>query len=244
MYGGFVFEFSGVCPVCEQQVAFASQYDWFRDHLRCSVCHSLPRERALMSVISKYFSDWRQLRVHESSPGNMSASLKLQSECEQYSSSQFIPGVKLGSLDAGTSYRCESLEELSFADSSFDLFVTQDVMEHIFDWRAAFKEIARVLAPGGAHVFTVPLVNKFARSEICAARSSDGTVVYYRDAEFHGNPIDPGGSLVTMRWGFDIASTIQDITGLPTVIFSIDDIHHGIRAEYIEVVVMSKPLIH
>ena len=33
-------------------------------------------------------------------------------------------------------------------------------MEHIFDPSKAFSEIARTLKTGGAHIFTVPLINK------------------------------------------------------------------------------------
>ncbi len=38
--------------------------------------------------------------------------------------------------------------------------LTQDVFEHLFDPAAAFREIARTLQPGGAHVFTTLLVRK------------------------------------------------------------------------------------
>jgi len=40
------------------------------------------------------------------------------------------------------------------------LHLTQDVFEHMFDPAAAFREIVRTLQPGGAHVFTTPLVRK------------------------------------------------------------------------------------
>ena len=45
---------------------------------------------------------------------------------------------------------------LPFAPGSFDAVVASDVLEHIEDDRAAAAEIARVLRPGGALVFTVP----------------------------------------------------------------------------------------
>ena len=44
---------------------------------------------------------------------------------------------------------------MTFQNESFDLFITQDVFEHVMEPNKAFKEIERVLKPGGAHVFTV-----------------------------------------------------------------------------------------
>ncbi|MEM7790840.1 MAG: class I SAM-dependent methyltransferase, partial [Verrucomicrobiota bacterium] len=58
--------------------------------------------------------------------------------------------------------------------------------------------------------------------------------------EFHGNPVDPDGSLVTMDWGYDILQYIQDVSGLASQIVMIDDIDRGIRAEFIEVIVSRK----
>ncbi len=51
---------------------------------------------------------------------------------------------------------CQDLQKLTFDDNKFDIVVTQDVFEHIQDWRTAAKEIYRVLKNGGAHIFSVP----------------------------------------------------------------------------------------
>lgn len=193
-----------------------------------------------MKVISDYYPNWRDLSVHESSPGGRGASIKLQNECKGYTASQFYPDVIPGEVHPSSRYRCENLEKLTFSDNSFDLFISQDVMEHIFDTEAACKEIARVLRPGGAHIFTVPLINKARTSEIWASRDENGEVTYHRDPEYHGNPVDSKGSLVTMHWGYDIASFIAEIAGMPTVIIAIDNIDLGIRAEYIDVLVSIK----
>lgn len=45
---------------------------------------------------------------------------------------------------------------LPFCDASFDLLTALDVLEHIDDDRGTLREIARVLAPGGRLVVTVP----------------------------------------------------------------------------------------
>jgi SAM-dependent methyltransferase len=49
-----------------------------------------------------------------------------------------------------------SVLEMPFADASFDLAVSLDVIEHLEDDIAALRELRRVVAPGGALLVTVP----------------------------------------------------------------------------------------
>lgn len=234
-----VFSHAGTCPICEKPVQFSAEHGWFRDHLLCSGCGSIPRERAIFKVLKDYFPNYAELAIHESSPGNRGTSVKLARECVHYTSSQYFPDCAPGTTHPSGS-RCENLEQLTFPDNSFDIFVTQDVMEHIFHPDKAFKEIGRVLKPGGAHIFTVPLINKTRTTERWASLTPDGSVVHHHPAEYHGNPVDAKGALVTMHWGYDIACYIQEAANTPTVIIQIDDIDKGIRAEYIDVVVSAK----
>lgn len=238
---GKVFEHNGWCPICEASVTFSADRAWFRDHLVCSGCGSIPRERALFKVITEYFPNYRELAIHESSPSGRGASVKLYKECREYSASQFYPDIPPGQNHPVSGYRCENLEQLTFPSDTFDLFITQDVMEHVFEPEKVFQEIARVLKPGGAHIFTVPLVNKTRKSERWASRGENGEIIYHHAVEYHGNPVDEKGSLVTMHWGYDIAPFVMEIAKMPTVIIMIDNIELGIRAEYIDVLVSSKP---
>ena len=116
-------------------------------------------------------------------------------------------------------------------------------MEHILNPVLAFVEIARTLKPGGAHIFTVPLINKDRPSEVRAKRDEQGSIIYLRTPEYHGNPIDPNGSLVCTDWGYDICDFIFKASGLFTTMVYIDDISRGIRAEYIEVLISRKTAI-
>jgi len=236
----YFLEVSGFCPICEQKVVFRSKYGWLRDHFLCSKCNSIPRERALMETVKTYFPNYRDLKIHESSPGARGASIKLKNECSNYSSSHYYRNLRLGEYHPTHGHRCEDLENLTFNDETFDLFITQDVMEHIFDSTKTFKEIARVLKLGGAHIFTAPLVNKNNKSECWASRGNDGEVIYHHEPEYHGDPISDEGSLVTMHWGYDIADFIMLSADMPCTIVMIDNIELGIRAEYIEVVVARK----
>ncbi|MHB8532357.1 MAG: class I SAM-dependent methyltransferase [Solirubrobacteraceae bacterium] len=49
-----------------------------------------------------------------------------------------------------------SVLELPFAEDSFDLAVTLDVIEHLEDDLGALRELRRTVAPGGALLVTVP----------------------------------------------------------------------------------------
>jgi len=229
----------GTCPCCDQKTTFVARYSWYRDHYLCSSCGSIPRERALMFCIDLFYPSWREVAIHESSPGDRGASRKLRTQSRSYISSQYFPDVPPGEIHQG--WRCENLEKLTFADSSIDLHVTQDVFEHIFNPAAAFSEIARTLRPGGMHIFTVPLVNKERPTEVCAKLKPDGTVEHLREPEYHGNPVSEGGSLVTHRWGYDICEFIFRSSGLFTEMVYLDNLEYGIRAEYIEVLVSRKP---
>lgn len=229
---------SGICPICEAKTEFISESEWLRDYFKCSNCGSIPRERALMYVLRKYYPDWKNLTIHETSPAQRGASIALAEQCVDYIPSQYYPDKDIGTVLNGL--RCENLEKLSFSDQSIDIHISQDVMEHVLDPSAAFKEIARTLKPGGAHIFTVPLVNKNKHSLIRARLLTDGKVEYLCEPSYHRNPIDRKGSLVTYDWGFDITKFIFDSCGLFTDMIIIDDLSMGIRAEYIEVLVTKK----
>ena len=192
-----------------------------------------------MFCIETFFPRWREAVIHESSPGDRGASCKLRAQSRAYIASQYFPDVPPGDTWQGS--RCENLERLTFPDSSIDLHVTQDVLEHVFDAASVFKEIARSLRPGGMHVFTTPLVNKERPTEVCARLRPDGTVEHLTEPEYHGNPISEKGSLVTHRWGYDICEFIFHASGLCTEMVHLDMLEHGIRAEYIEVLITRKP---
>lgn len=233
-----VFQVCGHCPTCDSDVDFVARNTWLRDHLICTHCGSIPRERALMVVIDSYFPKWREAVIHESSPGQRGASLRLSNECSQYIPSQYFPGHTPGTVT--NNMRCENLESLTFADESIDLHITQDVLEHVFHPSRAFKEIARTLKPGGMHIFTVPLVNKGSPTKL-RARIEDNQIIYLEPEQYHGNPVGDGRALITIDWGFDICQSIFESTGLFTQLVHIDDVSKGIRAEYIEVLVTIKP---
>ena len=228
----------GFCPVCQGRTIFFKEGDWLRDQFLCIRCRSIPRYRALMDVLETHFPNWRDLDIHESSPGGP-ASDKLAREGKRYVPTHCYPDVAAGQAKNG--YRCEDLECLTFADESFDLTITEDVFEHVLDPARAFREIARTLRPGGAHVFTVPWYY-WKPTRVRAFREIDGTIRHLTDPDYHGNPIDADGSLVITEWGYDLADFIYVHSGLTTTAIRIRDRQKGIEAEFIEVFISRKRL--
>lgn len=225
----------GYCPVCDRRTGFVLEQPWHREYYRCVRCFSSARMRSFMHVLDTEFPNWRNLSVHESSPAGPVAE-KLARACAQYTSSHYFANVTLGSTVEGR--RCENLENLTFADSIFDLFITQDVIEHVMNPARAFAEIARVLKPGGAHVFSVPWL-KSRVTELRAVLKA-GQIQYLKKPEYHGNPIDPDGSLVVTDWGADMADIIYEHSGMQTNTFSPNDGTLGIIGDCLEVFVAYK----
>ena len=191
-----------------------------------------------MAVIELVYPNWRSLRIHESSAGRHTARYRLATESTDLIDSQFFPGIPLGQLVDGV--RCEDLERMSFDDDTIDLHITQDVMEHVLRPDETFQEIARTLRPGGAHIFTVPLVNGHRPSEMRANLHGTKVVHVKWPPEYHDNPVSRRGSLVTWT-GARICQHIHDACGLFTQIFHIDDVSRGIRAQLNHVLATVKP---
>lgn len=194
-----------------------------------------------MRVVNTFFPSWRDLAIHEGSPGWDIVSRRLATECKHYTASQYVIGQEFGSEQTTNlpckSFRVEDFERQTFASESFDLVITQDVFEHIFRPDLAMKEIARTLKPGGATIITVPIVRGRNTSRRRASLLEDGTIEFHLPAEYHGNPVSAEGSLVTIDWGYDIVSYFQAHSGLSFMMIQIDDIDRGIRAELNEVLI-------
>ncbi|QXP86879.1 class I SAM-dependent methyltransferase [Methylococcus capsulatus] len=224
----------GYCHCCRQQTTFVITGNWLRDQYLCTNCLSIPRQRHIQHILDTHFRGWDSLQIHESSPSND----LIARHCRHYSFSQYFESEEEGATIDGI--RNENLESLTFPDDSFDLFITQDVFEHIFFPHLAAKEIMRVLKPGGAHVFTVPK-EKHLPSSRPRARLVDSEIEYLDDPVYHGNPVGDGKALVTWEYGDDFEALIGRWSGGITTTYVTRDRSLGIDGEYIEVFVTKKP---
>ncbi len=227
-----LFRNAGYCHCCRSQTEFVAYSAWLRDSYVCGQCMSSPRQRHIQFVLDNFFPGWEDKIIHESSPSNDFIS----GLCKNYSSSQYFPNSKAGSFVNGV--RSESIEQLSFDDQTIDIFITQDVLEHVFHPDVAIQEINRVLKPGGFHLFTTPKCKQITKTNKRAAIKADGTISYLLDPEYHGNPVGDGRALVTFDFGNDLEDLLSEWSGRPVQVFHTKDRSRGIDAEFNEVFII------
>lgn len=176
-----------------------------------------------------FYPNWKQLSLHESSPGG-ALSDYLKQQAKHYSSSHYFQDTPRGEYK--NEHRSEDLSSLTFEDEFFDLFITSDVFEHIIEPAKAFSEIARVLKPGGAHVFTMPWYPSLEKS-VQRAKMKNNELIHLEKPVYHGNPIDEEGSLVTFDWGRDFTQFIFDASNLYTTIYLEKNINTGWKPNFL-----------
>lgn len=139
------------------------------------------------------FADLQILNMF--SEGRIHESLK---EMKSYSFGEYFDNIKSGNFYNGV--QCIDLQNIPFADHSFDIIVTEDILEHVEDIEKAFREINRVLKVGGALILTVPIHEK----NITISRKGNENKVY------HGDPLREKGALVVTDFGNDIIEMLRD----------------------------------
>ncbi len=78
------------------------------------------------------------------------------------------------------------LEDLPFADETFDIILTTEVMEHVRHVDAAHREIARCLTKSGSYLFTVPYDGDMAETWVLIDPVTDEQLVF--PPHVHGDP--------------------------------------------------------
>lgn len=96
--------------------------------------------------------------------------------------------------------RHEDLCALSFADASFDLAMSFDVVEHVVDFDAALTELARILKPGGRLLMQAPTAVDAYHTIVRARVDDQGEIEHILEPEYHGNPVDPENGALCYRY--------------------------------------------
>lgn len=99
--------------------------------------------------------------------------------------------------------------DLHFADAGLDAIASFDVLEHVPDHRAALREFARCLRPGGRLVLTAPFLDDREQSLVRARLREDGSIEHLLPPEIHGDPIS-GGALCFCIFGWELLEQARD----------------------------------
>ncbi|MFC1619799.1 class I SAM-dependent methyltransferase [Candidatus Neomarinimicrobiota bacterium] len=210
----------GYCAVCGRTTVLYFAGSNPRETYTCSHCGAWARNRHLAIVLCRQFglpepySLVALLRAHPGlaiyeaqAQGGIHRILK---ESPGYVASEYLPDVRPGEYSR-QGVRCENLEQLSFADHSFDVVITQDVFEHIREPDAAWAEVHRILKPSGYHIFTIPFFpDGMTQRRVQLAGDED---IFVLPQVYHGDGIRDG--LVYTDFGPDLLDQLSSM-GLPT----------------------------
>jgi SAM-dependent methyltransferase len=186
------------CKACERTSVFLRTYDT-QEAECCMRCGANLRYEMLAQLIRSEFGDrLKSMNVMELDPN--SALRPILSNAATYIRTYYKPEAEGGSIRAIDGAQAEDITSLTLASASLDLIVSSDVLEHVPDLSRAFEESARVLKPGGMHLFTVPVCQVTEKRAIVV----DGGIQNLLPAEYHLDPLDPKGILAFWNIGFDL----------------------------------------
>lgn len=146
--------------------------------LQCTVCKSNLRSMTLASAILK------ELNIKETfiaaCAGNMALKdLRVLEINEAGSLSNYLSQLPKHQL---ASYPQHDMQNLTFLDSSFDIVIHSDTLEHVPDGVRALSECRRVIVPGGFLACTIPIIpDRLTRYRNASAPSFHGNEANRKD---------------------------------------------------------------
>jgi len=213
------FRVDGFCIGCQRPQEFTVGFDFavrdeqgtrvpnWREHLVCE-CGLNARTRAAIHVLTMKLRVPRNARIYLMEQQSVLYNWLKQRYPNLVGSEYVGDKTALGASWRGI--RNEDATRLTFSDRSFDYVLSFDVLEHVPDYRRAFKEVHRCLAEGGTFLFTAPFVRN-SETTIERARVSDsGKIEHLLEPEYHGDPLNPeGGILCFQHFGWDIIDMLK-----------------------------------
>ena len=171
----------------------------------------LSRNRAVLVVLEQIYGSLEQLAQQEiylvESLTGFAFWLRRHLGEERLICSEFLEDAEQRFSDIPHQDLCA----LSFSDASFDLVLCNELFEHVQDLELAFREIARVLRPGGRLVATCPLAFGQRESIVKAVHNpATGEAEVSGEPDYHGDPVRPQqGSLVYRIPGWEILEQLH-----------------------------------
>jgi SAM-dependent methyltransferase len=212
--------YHGLCSICGAKGEFVPGTGHStRESFGCPGCRASLRYRDQASLILDEFAKGQSISlpnlvasgklagVDIYEPALRGPFVKALKALPRYVRSYYWPDRAPGDVDAH-GVRNEDITGLTFADGSFDLVITSDVMEHVYDYQRAFSEILRVLKPGGVHIFSIPNAWPFPDKSEVRVSIVDGIEHHLKPARYH-NGGDGTRCIVYTDFGADLVDMID-----------------------------------
>ncbi len=208
------FNVSGFCVACGKVVPLKVDLQWgdgvrpnWRERLQCA-CGLNNRIRAALDFLGELVGKTQNPALYATEQVTPLFA-QLHSRHLAITGSEYLrDGTQRGVANAN-GIRHEDITDLTFATGSFDAVLSFDVLEHVPDYRAAFREIARVLKPRGHLLSSFPFDASLAKTLVRASIGADGSVVHHLPPEYHGDPVDNSGCLCFQVFGWDVLDEMQ-----------------------------------
>jgi len=210
------------CSVCGKCIKYVPEgnIENLREAQVCDGCGAIYRVIELSSVIleviglEKYSSSLRECygelaKMHIYEIGHTGAIHHILSSSPNFVFSEYFDDALPGTIHE-SGVRCEDVQNMSFCDDSFDIIISQDVLEHVPDPIQGLHEIYRVLKPAGYHIFTVPFDRTMAKS-VTRAHLKFGALRHILPPVYHGDPIRKEGALLYTDFGQDFLNMLKAI---------------------------------
>jgi len=169
------------CPCCDR---VTGSFLWVGNQLRlsrhavCPGCGARSRHRGIAMVLPELLVESPRRVLHFAPEAPITTVLD-----------RLVPGAEVVTTDLvrdDVDRPGEDIQALGFHDGEFDLVLCNHVLEHVADDAAAVAELARVTAPGGSALITVP------------GDWSRRSTVSFPDVSFNGHHRDYGTEVVDL----------------------------------------------
>ncbi|MDE2758079.1 MAG: class I SAM-dependent methyltransferase [Acidobacteriota bacterium] len=194
----------GDCPVCGR-TGFV-KLDDYEMAVRCLRCRSSAATLSFVSVLKDILPDLSRRHVYElSSRGPLVGYLRRQAG--KLTLSEYFDDVPPGQYKAGV--QCQDVQQLTYGDGCFDVCTSTEVFEHVPHDLEGFRELHRVLSPGGLLLFTVPMDG--GERTVERARLVNGRLEHLLPPEYHGDRIRGSAAVLCFRnYGTDILDRLGE----------------------------------
>lgn len=140
----------GGAPVLEERQVVGGM---LRENDRCPVCHGCDRTRMMKLFLEKHTNLGRErIKVLHVAP-DFGLYLWLRRQANVDYTATDIDAERYRHI---VGIRAADITRTTFSDNLFDIIICSHVLEHIPDDSAAFRELFRILKPGGVALLLTP----------------------------------------------------------------------------------------